>query len=429
MDKLYNSGSQLNPVDVVSKLSSGSEIGSVNGTTFYAPARSVSEEITPADTSFFKFILANANVCDPDTSIDPSETEKRADGTYNGAHPTGYTNITIPVTAGHVFSAYQHDKDDYGYYSPAAGNWHFYNGSGTFLSTVTIGAQPSVKTVTVPADAVTCLFTTNQYDRTALKNIMIWDYTEYGDLHVDYGYVPFGGRPYIDADYLLGGNKDSVGIVDMILSGGWVANRLKGKKILVFGDSIAYGAGSGGYGFAEALADIEPQATFISCAVSGAYFADKQEASPNRIITQIETAYTQHPDADLIILSGGFNDGVYDLTLSNDWSTFDTSKWTGGMEEAIRYIQTHWQGKKMVFATTHWVNTWTKATADQFTESIKAVCGKWGVPVLDNVHELGACTMMFDGIATSYTVALHPPKWFYQEYFGPNIHGFIRDRI
>lgn len=428
MDKIYNNGSELSIVEIQRTLADGVEIATVNGTKLYAPG-SISGKVKPADTSFFSFVLTDANVCDPGTCIDPSEMEKKADGSYNGAHPTGWTNITFPVVAGHLFSAYQHGKDNYGSFSPVSGNWHFYDSSGNFLSTTTIWAQPNTRTITVPADAATCLFSTSIYDRTHLENIMVWDYTEYGDLHTDYGYVPFGGRPYIDADYLLAGYKDTVDMVNMILNGGWAENRLKGKKVLVFGDSIAYGAGSGGFGFASALAEIEPQATFISYAVGGAYFSDKQEASPNRILTQIETAYTQHPDADLIILSGGFNDGTYDLTLSNDWSTFDTSKWTGGMEEAIRYIQTHWQGKKMVFVTTHWVNTWVKTTADQFADSIKAVCAKWGVPVLDNVHELGASTKMFDGTATSYSVALHPPKWFYQEYFGPNIAGFLRSRL
>lgn len=426
MDKLYNNGSELNVVEIVPNLLNGVEIASINNTKLYAPLNEESVNITPADTTFFNFILQNANVCNPNTCIDSSETEKKADGTYNGAHPTGWTNITFPVVAEHVFSAYQHGKDDYGYYSPCSGNWHFYDSSGTFLSTVTVQAQPTIRTITVPANATTCLFSTSMYDRTHFENIMIWDYTEYGDLHAEYGYVPYGGRPYIDIDYLLAGYKDSVGVINKVLNGGWIENRLKGKKILVFGDSIAYGVGSDEYGFAEALADIEPQATFISYAVGGAYFKDKQEENPNRILTQIQTAYTEHPDADIIILSGGFNDGSYELTLSDDWSTFDTSKWTGGMEEAIHYIQTHWQGKKMIFVTTHWVNSWTKTTADLFIESIKTVCNKWGVPVVDNVHELGASTKLFDGTATSYTVSLHPPKWFYQEYFAPNIMKQLR---
>ena len=426
MDKLYNNGSELNIVEILPNLLNGVEIASINNTKLYAPLNGKSVNIAPADTTFFSFILQDANVCDPNTCIDSSETEKRADGSYNGAHPTGWTNITFPVVAEHIFSAYQHGKDNYGSYSPCSGNWHFYDSSGNFLSTTTIWASPNVRTITVPADATTCLFSTSIYDRTHLENIMVWDYTEYGDLHSEYGYVPYGGRPYIDIDYLLAGYKDSVGVINKALNGGWIENRLKGKKILVFGDSIAYGVGSGGKGFAYYLNMLEPDAVFISYAVGGAYFKEQTTDTPKRILTQIETAYTEHPDADMIILSGGFNDANYSLTLSNDWETFDTSTWTGGIEECLRYINTHWTRKKTIFATTHWVNSWNKQTADLFISSIKAVCEKWSVPVVDNVHELGACTKMMDGQATNDNVQLHPPGWFYEEYFAPNIMQAIR---
>lgn len=204
-------------------------------------------------------------------------------------------------------------------------------------------------------------------------------------------------------------------------------NPLANKKIIFIGDSISAGAGSGSYTFADAVMTADPSVVCYSYAIGGAYFADKGAQTPNRIITQLATAYSEHPEADAVVIEGGYNDTLVAYTPTNDeYATFTNTSWGGALEELLLDAMKKYPRKKIFFVTQHRTNGWSEGTVQAYINSLKAICNKWGVPLCNNCQEMGYSTEIMDGQVVSDLVQIHPPKWFYEEYFGPRIANFLR---
>ena len=441
MSNLYVNGTKIgvsvSPISTDATMTQNVGINS-EGKLFTKPTENNNQEIidgtiTPKKTSFFNYYLSGINLINPSTKLDKDNSYEN--GQWNTARHNHSTYV-IPVIEGHMYHNYRPVTPASGaiYYYHNTGYWNWKDDSGNIIEYSANNQQSATNSESVniecPEGATQLWLCCPDSDGTI--SFTLYDATENPTIYNDYNglSIPYDGFPFIPTQYLLGGKSDSINILDKLFNNGWIINPLKDKKILFFGDSIATGAGSGGFGFADAVNEIDPSCNCIDYAIGGAYFADKQESNPNRIITQMETAFLEHPDADSIVIEGGYNDldRAYTPT-ADEYKNFDTSTMGGGIEECFYYAMTHWQGKKVFFVTCHKNRDWTDETMNEYLTSLYAICQKWGVPICDNMRKIGVCTELFNGTDTTYNVQIHPAKWFYQKYFAPHIIGFLRERM
>lgn len=166
------------------------------------------------------------------------------------------------------------------------------------------------------------------------------------------------------------------------------------KKVTLNGDSIAFGAGTGGTGFMDYIAT-KYNMTLDKKAVSGATIANLSSRYPDKhcICTSIDT---MAEDANYIIFEGGYNDwllwtqiGTLTDTMSGD---LDDTKFYGALESICRQALAKWENGKIGFIITHKINdAWrtqkqeggTYPTLDGYYQAIKDVCEKYSIPYLD----------------------------------------------
>lgn len=171
-------------------------------------------------------------------------------------------------------------------------------------------------------------------------------------------------------------------------------SNLYGEKVTLNGDSIAFGAGTGGTGFMDYIAS-KYNMTLDKKAVSGATLANLSSRYPNKhcICTSIDT---MAEDANYIIFEGGYNDwllwtqiGTLTDTMSGD---LDDTKFYGALESICRQALAKWENGKIGFIITHKINdAWrtqkqegaTYPTLDGYYQAIKNVCEKYSIPYLD----------------------------------------------
>ena len=170
---------------------------------------------------------------------------------------------------------------------------------------------------------------------------------------------------------------------------GEVPNFLAGKKILIAGDSVAYGYGWTG-GFGNLIKENFPGAETMNVAESGATLANLQ------ILEQISVAIN---DArfmpDIAVIDGGWND----LMIGNDIGTVDFSQFVSnfeattilGMMETLFYqFRRLFPSISVIYFALYKIQPFTGDTTmpgyseqRNFVENIKLLCDKYGVTCVD----------------------------------------------
>lgn len=170
----------------------------------------------------------------------------------------------------------------------------------------------------------------------------------------------------------------------------------KGKKLLVFGDSIMYGSGNGGVGVGEYLSELLGFSVKKYC-VGGArvgYYPGK-----NWVIEQIRAAVKDKASADYIVFDGFTNDcnmtdgKTCDVPLGEilegkeGFDIFAVEKenttFTNCFENVIAALFEYFPGAKLLFVRPHNMGRRDAAAQRQYGERAVAVCKKWNVPVAD----------------------------------------------
>lgn len=138
--------------------------------------------------------------------------------------------------------------------------------------------------------------------------------------------------------------------------------RLKGKRVLAFGDSIMYGSGnhiSGSrYGGIVHMISEKYGMTYRSFAVCGATFGIRNDV--DHIPEQIYKAYLSGFKPDVILLDGGTNDMKY-VYRGNTQDSFNASKpenstFAYGMNSTLTQINRYWSGIPVVYIRVHNMN-------------------------------------------------------------------------
>ena len=200
-----------------------------------------------------------------------------------------------------------------------------------------------------------------------------------------------------DTILYVGGYETVTAVVKNYLDNVKLTTRLSNiyrKKVTLNGDSIAFGAGTGGTGFMDYIAS-KYNMTLDKKAVSGATIANLSSRYPDKhcICTSIDT---MAEDANYIIFEGGYNDwllwtqiGTLTDTMSGD---LDDTKFYGALESICRQALAKWENGKIGFIITHKINdAWrtqkqegvTYPTLDDYYQAIKDVCEKYSIPYLD----------------------------------------------
>lgn len=220
------------------------------------------------------------------------------------------------------------------------------------------------------------------------------------------------------------------------------SDKLKGKKVLVFGDSIMAGDGWAG-GYANLIKENHPNAEVINLAVSGATLI--QNDTGNYIYTQFKNYYNfdaevHGEEPDLIVFDGGGNDCMYRATIGAASDSCYPNGYLTTMCDALEYmiyaIKTVYPNTKMLYVSTPFAMDWKSETIPsvpsnaiqmEYLTAREAVLEKWGIPEAD-IRREGNLTSCIEGQITNYFIdSLHLNEAGYR-YTHPIIEAMI-DKI
>ena len=228
-------------------------------------------------------------------------------------------------------------------------------------------------------------------------------------LGLDYFYTDHDGLP-----------KPLAGIGD--------SNPLPGKKLLNFGDSIAYGSGNANVGYAHLIATRNSM-TLTNRSNGGATVGS---TASNNIIDQINSAIGQA--ADYILFNGLTNDiansGNVPLGVISTGHTasLDVSTFCGGFENICKVLKTNWLGAKIIYVRPHSMPITSRDLQKQIDYGNKAIeiCKKWSIPYVDMYSEGGLNTNISIMRTTYTTDGTHPNAGGYQLYYAPIIEAKMK---
>ncbi len=215
------------------------------------------------------------------------------------------------------------------------------------------------------------------------------------------------------------------------------------KRITVYadGDSIAYGAGTDGYSYADMLRDeygFDVTKKAVSRSTIAQNFSDEEKDITKRILNNFNTDY------DYALIDGGVNDYYFSMPLGEvtDPSTdeFDTTTTCGGLEAIFYHIRKISPETRIYFLVTHKTNNFDSARNNQgltyldYYNAILKICEKYCVTVID-CHEDFALDTSDATMRKAYTVktssypdgdGVHPNLKGYKKYYMPKILGEMK---
>lgn len=198
-------------------------------------------------------------------------------------------------------------------------------------------------------------------------------------------------------------------------------NGIFNDKIMLFaGDSICYGANwrptpddYSTTGWRKLVQEKYPSAKTYGYGIGGTTIAIRANRTDS-IYERLTKMYSEHSDADYVILQGGVNDCWEKVPLGEITKNYnkelDTSTFCGAMEQMLKDAILKWQGKKIGFICTYKVHgadtildsgdiVWDFKS---YMDKAKEICDKWSVPYCDLYNESGLC-LKLDDIANTYS--------------------------
>ena len=203
-------------------------------------------------------------------------------------------------------------------------------------------------------------------------------------------------------------------------------NPLNNKKIMFTGDSITAATTSGVKGYTGIIAENNPPATIYNYGVDGATISVEESQPTKNVVTYIQNMYSEHPDADYIIIQGGVNDFFKLLPLGtfnehanfNGETPYDTSTFSGALEWVFHYALTHFGGKKIGYIVTQKVNSGPNFY--QFMNRAKEICKKWAIPYVD-LYESSDLNFAITQQKENYSITTTNPNG---DGLHPNLAGY-----
>lgn len=193
-----------------------------------------------------------------------------------------------------------------------------------------------------------------------------------------------------------------------------------GKIMLFAGDSICYGANwrpipddYSTTGWRKLVQEKYPTAKTYGYGIGGTTIAIRENRTDS-IYERLTKMYSEHSDADYVILQGGVNDCWGKVPLGEITKNYnkelDTSTFCGAMEQLLKDAILKWKGKKIGFICTYKVHDADTILNSgdimwdfkSYMDKAKEICNKWSVPYCDLYNDSGLC-LKLDDIANTYS--------------------------
>lgn len=182
-----------------------------------------------------------------------------------------------------------------------------------------------------------------------------------------------------------------------------------GKTCIVFGDSIMYGSGNGGFGVGEYL-NRDLHLSIKKYCVGGArvgYYEGK-----NWLVQQVRDAVNAGENADYIVFDGFVNDcyktdGInYDVPLGETSGGFDgfdifalqkeNTTFSNCFENILCAFKKYFPGAKVLFVRPHRMGRRGEEIQKIYGERAIELCEKWGVGTADIYRDSDMDTFLAD---------------------------------
>ncbi|MBQ3331289.1 MAG: hypothetical protein IJG87_08955 [Ruminococcus sp.] len=170
--------------------------------------------------------------------------------------------------------------------------------------------------------------------------------------------------------------------------------KLKGKKLTAFGDSVMYGYGNPVASTFEGIPDMIAVKYGMNCkkyAKSGAVMG--KTSGKSHIADQVRNAIDAGSRSDLILLNGGTNDTWHTdiklgkITSGYDMSSIDESNYTNGFEKTMWLIKNEWKNTPVIYIRSHRMALGTTARQESIGERALELCRKWKAAGIDLYNE------------------------------------------
>ena len=217
-----------------------------------------------------------------------------------------------------------------------------------------------------------------------------------------------------------------------------VASVLSGKKVLYYGDSVCDKsfhddpARTTYYSYAGRISELYGTKTYNRGRNSASFSTAR---GTNTIINQTKTDLNRK--VDMIVIEGGVNDAmdsapvgaVSDMTSENfDTDKLDKKTMAGGLEEVLYTLKENHPEAVIVYMILYKVDFSMGRCndMDEYVDTIKALCDKWGVEYLDLYNDVWF-NIKFNTKSRVYTNdGLHPNAAGY-DFLTPVLAEFMAD--
>lgn len=195
---------------------------------------------------------------------------------------------------------------------------------------------------------------------------------------------------------------------------------LDNKVLLFTGDSICYGANwrpetedFSTTGWRKIIQEDYPESITYGYGVGGTTIT-KREGRTDSILERMSRMFSEHPEADYIIIQGGVND-AYNITdcpigtISSGYtSELNENTFAGALESIFKYAQTNWLGKKIGYIVTFKVpSAMGRFKFNEYMDIAKQICEKWSVPYCDLYNESNL-NYYINEVSNAYGGGSHP---------------------
>ena len=208
--------------------------------------------------------------------------------------------------------------------------------------------------------------------------------------------------------------------------------KLKGKTVISFGDSIMYGAGNNGQGPATILAQ-KYGMKYKDYSKPGATMG--VESSHSHIADQVRKAIKDKCTPDLILLNGGTNDTwIGAIPLGNITTGFTVSSeadFSSGFETTMSLITKQWASVPVIYVRSHKMKLGSQENQIAYGTRAMTLASKWGAVTVDMYNESGFDATDRD-VASRYTFdddayyrGIHPNALGYATYYLPMIKSVL----
>lgn len=192
------------------------------------------------------------------------------------------------------------------------------------------------------------------------------------------------------------------------------------KVILFTGDSICYGANwrptvedYSNTGWRKIIQENYPKSITYGYGIGGTTIS-KRSGRTDSILERMTKMFSEHPEADYIIIEGGVND-AYNITdcpigtISTGYTAeLNENTFAGALESIFKYAQVNWIGKKIGYIVTFKVpSAMGQFKFNEYMDIAKQICEKWSVPYCD-LYNASNLNYYIQEVSDAYGGGLHP---------------------